>query len=174
MRLIYLFESSQSQKLNDMVARDQKLRSEFNALLQGRKWSQELVDQFCKTHGTNKDDVFGDKENHDEFYKLVKSNKLDYSTFTQTDWTNFWTLAQHMREKYPGFQELALKIMRQYNLHNTENYNNLLFDLAKRKGLISQEDIKKISDENGTVDLTRLGELDVNWDELAKQLKVNN
>jgi hypothetical protein len=112
-----LKEGKVSSTLSSIAKGDQELRNEFAALIKSRGgWSQQLVDEFVAEKGTDKEDVFGDKQSgrQEQFANLFSSlTDDDYNDFSEEDWSNFWLVAQHADSNRP-LQKKAQEILLNY------------------------------------------------------------
>lgn len=170
-----------SKNLKALVVGDQKLRNVFgneinSPIMSSDKftpkpqgWSRELADEFAEKHGTEKDDIFGDKPREQEFIKLFPN--LDYQNFDKNDWNNFSLLIIHLRG--PEFLEIrkkALSVMIKYKRW----WRDLATDMARNTKMLPEFDNQTLSypvdtKDGGKVDLL-LKKKGIAWEQLAQKL----
>ena len=123
-----------SKELSDMVVRDQKLRNLFaKEMEKAGGWSQELVNQFTKKHGTAPGDVFGSKAVEENFAKLF--SQLDFSSFDNKDWENFHLLIMHQRKpEHLQMRKTSLSEM----IKAKRWWRSLATDMARSAGLLPE------------------------------------
>ncbi len=161
-----------SKELSNMINNDQKLRNLFAQEMQkAGGWSQELVNQFAKKHGTASDDVFGSKSVEEEFAKLF--SQLDFSNFDDNDWNNFNTLIIHQRRpEHLGIRKKALLEM----IKAKREWKPLSTDMARQAKMLPELDGQTLSypediEDGGKVDLL-LKEKGMTWEQLVEKLGV--
>jgi len=147
--------ASTADQLRDLVDRDQKLRNEFAKEMESAGgWSQALLDKFIADHGTTPDDVFGSASVERDLMTLMPT--LDFSSFSEDNWNDFWLLSQHM-DNHPDFQRSALHSIKEHRGHESEEYKMLLWRIAGN-----------IEGTHGTVpfDLSKINESEIDWQHL--------
>ena len=172
-----------SKNLKDLVVGDQKLRNAFademnSPIMSSDKftpkpqgWSEELVDQFTKKHGTTRGDVFGSKAVEENFAKLFP--QLDFSSFDDKDWENFQTLILHQRKpEYLQMRKTSLSKMIEYKRW----WRDLATDMARSAGLLPEFENVTLSypedtKDGGKVDLL-LKKKKMTWGQLVNKLGV--
>ena len=161
-----------SKELSDMIDSDQKLRNLFAKDIESAGgWSQELVNQFVKKHGTAADDVFGSKSVEKSFDKLF--SKLDFSNFDDNDWKNFSTLIIHQRR--PQDLHIRKKALSEM-IKARREWKPLATDMAREAKILPELEGKTLTypedtQEGGKVDLL-LKEKDMTWEQLVNKLGV--
>ena len=156
-----------SQKLEELVGKDQNLRSKFADMIEKRGgWEKltpdersSLVEEFIAVNNTKKDDVFDSKKVEQEFLQLEPD--LAFDEFSEDDWSNFWLLSQHM-DSEPAFQKRALKAIEQHRGKNSEEYKSLLFRIGSNEGAIKSYD--------NIVDLENLDALGIDWEGVSQKV----
>ena len=166
-------ESKFSNELSDMDNKDQRLRNLFaKEIKNAGGWSQELVNQFAKKHGTAPDDIFDSKSVMNDFVKLFP--QLDFSNFDEKDWNNFNTLILHERRpEHLKMRKKALSIMIKENF---KDWKGLAADMARTAGLFPelegiQLDLDGDTKDGGRVDLL-LKKKNMTWEQLVNKLGV--
>ena len=117
-------EGDIKQKLSQLAKGDQELRQIWAIRLKAAGgWSEELVDEFAKEHGTDKEDLFGDHSRQEEFKKLFNMmSDADYNNFSDQNWDHFHIIVQHM-DKDIDIQKKAREVLKRHN--RTEQYQYL-------------------------------------------------
>ena len=112
----------QSQQLVSWEKQDQIERDEYDKFVKGElKGNWEGAGAiWAKRKNRPADDVFGDDARLRQFIRY----KFDFKQFDETDWANYWLLAQHC-DKYRDFQETALDIITQHLGTNHSHYRYL-------------------------------------------------
>lgn len=147
--------ASTADQLRDLVVRDQRLRNEFaKEMEKAGGWSQALLDKFIAVHGTSPDDVFDSASVERDLIALTPS--LDFSSFSEENWNDFWLFSQHM-DKYPDFQRSALRSIKEHRGSNSEEYKKLLWRIA---GAIQGVQ------NNAPFDLSKINEAGIDWQHL--------
>jgi hypothetical protein len=117
-------EGDIKQKLSQLAKGDQELRQIWAVRLKAAGgWSEELVDEFAKEYGTDKEDLFGDHPRQEEFKKLFNMmSDADYNNFSDQNWDDFHIIVQHM-DKDIDIQKKAREVLKRHN--RTEQYQYL-------------------------------------------------
>jgi hypothetical protein len=117
-------EGDIEQKLSQLAKGDQELRQIWAVRMKERGgWSEELVDEFAKEYGTDKEDLFGDHSRQEEFKKLFNMmSDADYNNFSDQNWDDFHIIVQHM-DKDIDIQKEAREVLKRHN--RTEQYQYL-------------------------------------------------
>jgi len=159
-----------SKELTNMMNIDQNLRNLFNIeMKEAGGWSQELVNQFAKKHGTAPDDVFGSRSVEENFAKLFP--QLDFANFDKKDWDNFNVLIIHQRRpEYSQMRKRALSEM----IKAKKEWKSLATDMARQAKILPEFDNQKLIyptdiEDGGKVDLL-LKKKKITWEQLAKNL----
>ena len=108
--------------LSSLVVDDQRERQEYQQFVQtraGGDWNKgaQMYAAAKKRHG---DDLFGDAAR----LKTVMSAKLDFGSFAEQDWNDYWLLSQHA-DAYPQFQQQALANIEQHLGQDNDYYRYL-------------------------------------------------
>ena len=111
------------QSLSSMAGQDQAERNAYEAWVEaqpGATMGAEMGAKYAQLKNRSKYDVFGDAVRQDKFMKM----KFDFDKFTDKDWKNYWTLAQHC-DYNRDFQKNALSIIKKYQGEDYEDYQYL-------------------------------------------------
>ena len=111
------------QSLSSMAGQDQAERNAYEAWVEaqpGATMGAEMGAKYAQLKNRSKYDLFGDAVRQDKFMKM----KFDFDKFTDKDWKNYWTLAQHC-DKNRDFQKNALSIIKKYQGTDHKNYKFL-------------------------------------------------
>ncbi len=160
----YLSEQQEDDSvfLQRMIKGDQELRGLFTKDIEkAGGWSQELVNKFVEKHKTQKDDVFGDRTRMEEF--IQREPSFNYSGFSDDDWKSYYIFVMHM-DNYPNMQFKALKLFKDEFGKDSNRYKNLLFRMARHRGLIDIPKDYKVNLDNIEDEAKKFG---VNWEELS-------
>jgi hypothetical protein len=161
-----LESETDSQFLKRMISGDQELRLLFQKDIDSTgRWSQELVDKFVEKNKTQKDDVFGDTIRMEEF--IQREPSFNYSEFSDDDWKSYYIFVMHM-DNYPKIQFKALRLFEDQFEKNSNRYKNLLFRMARHRGLVNIPKDYKVNLDNIEDEAKKFG---VDWDQLSS--KVN-
>jgi len=112
-----------NQSLSSMAGQDQAERNAYEAWVKaqpGAIMSAEMGAKYAQLKNRSKLDVFGDAVRQDKFMKM----KFDFDKFTDKDWKDYWTMAQHC-DKNRDFQRNALSIIKKYQGTDHKNYKFL-------------------------------------------------
>lgn len=161
-----------SKELSDMINDDQRLRNLFAQEIQkAGGWSQELVNQFVKKHGTDADDVFGSKSVEENFIKLFP--QLDFSNFSNDDWNNFSVLIIHQRR--PEDLQMRKRALSEMIKAKVE-WKSLATDMARLVKILPELEGQTLNyptdiQDGGKVDLL-LKKKNMTWEQLVNKLGV--
>lgn len=122
-----LFEtntSTVSAYLQDLVNKDQAERREYANFVKTELNGNfdGAGEKYAQLKNRPADDVFGEKERTLSFIK--KAPTFDYDNFSETDWKNFWLLAQHA-DYDVEFQKYALNIIKSKLGTDSKHYKYL-------------------------------------------------
>jgi pyrimidine deaminase RibD-like protein len=113
-----------NQTLSQMVAQDQTERNEYQQFVNtkaGGDWHKGAK-MYAAFKNRSQDDVFGERAQLQKFMDM----QFDFDQFTQTDWDNYWLLAQHC-DFNRTFQKQALSIITKY-LGTDHSHYRYLYD----------------------------------------------
>lgn len=119
-----LTESSVSTMMQSLVNKDQSERQEYANFVKTKMGGDyaSAAKKYAELKNRPEDDIFGELEQLKSFIK--QSQTFDYKEFTDSDWENFWLLAQHA-DFDVEFQKSALgKIKTKFGT-NSQNYRYL-------------------------------------------------
>ena len=111
-----------SESLSSLVNQDQSERNEYAKFVKSQAdgdWSKGAK-MYAKLKNRPSDDIFGEKERLQQFMTM----KFDFNKFTDTDWNDYWVLAQHC-DTNRKFQQRALAIIKKYQGDDHTNYKYL-------------------------------------------------
>ena len=109
-------------QLAALAAKDQQERQEYAAFVKSKANGDynKGAQLYAKLKDRSSDDIFGEQERLQQFTKM----KFDFNTFSDSEWEQYWTLAQHS-DFDRQFQKQALKIISQYKGNNSQEYKYL-------------------------------------------------
>lgn len=110
------------ESLSSLVNQDQSERNEYAKFVKSQAdgdWSKGAK-MYAKLKNRSSDDIFGEKERLQQFMTM----KFDFNSFTDTDWNDYWVLAQHC-DTNRKFQQRALAIIKKYQGDDHTNYKYL-------------------------------------------------
>jgi len=119
-----LKESTASSIMQSLVSKDQSERQEYANFVKTKMNGDydAAAKKYAELKNRSEDDIFGERERLKSFIKQAQT--FDFNEFTDSDWENFWLLAQHA-DFDVGFQKSALeKIKNQFGT-NSQNYKYL-------------------------------------------------
>jgi hypothetical protein len=160
-----LESETDSQFLQRMIKGDQELRLLFQKDIDAAgRWSQELVDKFVEKNKTRKGHIFGDTIRMKEFIK--REQLFNYSGFSDEDWKSYYIFVMHM-DNYPKMQFKALRLFEDQFGKDSNRYKNLLFRMARHRGLINIPSDYIINLDNIDDEAKKFG---VDWNKLLSRL----
>ena len=120
--LIKEFVTEDNPILLSLVSQDQIERQKYQQFVKTKakgNWDQGAK-LYAQMYKRDPNDLFGDKQRLNKFAKM----KFNFSTFSKSDWNNYWLLSQHLDWNRP-FQKKALNIILKYLGKDSEEYKYL-------------------------------------------------
>jgi hypothetical protein len=119
-----LSESNAASIMQSLVSKDQSERQEYANFVKTKMNGDydAAAKKYAELKNRPEDDIFGERQRLKSFIK--QSQSFDYKEFTDSDWQNFWLLAQHA-DFDVGFQKSALEKIKAKFGTNSQNYKYL-------------------------------------------------
>ena len=122
MRATEFITEGSDESLSSMVRQDQAERTEYQNFVKsqaGGDWTKG-ASMFAQLKKRPSEDIFGDAARLNQFMQM----KFDFDKFTDSDWNNYWLLAQHC-DTDRNFQKKALAIIKKYQGEGHTHYKYL-------------------------------------------------
>ena len=108
--------------LSSFVDTDQKERQEYQSFVKTKANGDYNLGAklYAKMKNRPANDLFGEHQRLKQFTKMA----FDFNSFSESDWKNYWLLAQHC-DFDRKFQQKALNIIEKFLGQNSEEYKYL-------------------------------------------------